>query len=220
MLAQVLGILAMLRVVQGQNFGNQVNTYATVAFIRSGESTPWVRSGTQLLTALGAQQMFELGNNFRGRYIDADTGSTRLGSRPIADMSQDQLNPDQLFVQTLDSPHLTASAQAFIQGLYPPSSSNSTQNGPLSDLFGLLANRSAVQYPLNGYQYANVQALGKEDYQTAYINGHESCPMASLQSATYEITAQFLSTQAEEREFYQNLNMSWFGGDIPDQDML
>ena len=222
MLALYLGTAIAAWTVQAQRFGNEVNTYGTVAFIRSGESTPWVRSGTQVLTALGAQQMAELGRNFRGRYIDEATGSTRLGVRPLVEMSQARLNPDQLYIQTLDRPHLIASAQAFMQGLYPPSNLNDTRNGPWADAAGLLANRSAgaVDYPLDGYQYANIQTLSEQDYRSVYINGHDACPAASLESAQYEITGDFLSTMGEERAFYQNLNLSWFGGDIPDKGML
>lgn len=221
MLAIFFGAV-MARAVQAQSFGNEINTYGTVAFVRSGESTPWVRSGTQLLTALGAQQMHELGSNFRGRYIDETSGSTRLGSRPIAGMSQAQLDPDQLLIQTLNRPHLIASAQAFMQGLYPPSSLNDTRNGPWADATGLLGNRSEgpVDYPLGGYQYANIQALSDADYQTVYINGHDACPAARLESASYEITEQYLNTQAAEKDFYQSLSLDWFGGDIPDKAML
>ena len=219
MLAAVL--LGIVATVQGQRSENEVTTYGTVAFIRAGDSTPYVRSGTQLLTALGAQQMLELGRNFRGRYIDQESGATRLGVRPIADMSQTQLDPDQLFIQTLNKPHMIASAQAFMQGLYAPSA-NATRDGPWADLVGLLGNRSAgaADYPLEGYQYANVQTLGEADYQTVYINGHDACPGARLMSAEYEITEQFLSTQGAEREFYQGLNLDWFGGDIADRAML
>ncbi|KAK3203717.1 hypothetical protein GRF29_106g400444 [Pseudopithomyces chartarum] len=137
----------LARAVHGQTFGNEINTYGTVAFIRAGESTPWVRSGNQLLTAVGAQQMHELGSNFRGRYIDEESGATRLGVRPIAGMSQAQLDPNQLFIQTLNRPHLVASAQAFMQ-------------------------------------------------------------------------EEFLNTQAAERDFYQSLDLDWFGGDIPNRAML
>jgi len=45
-----------------------------VEFIRTGERTPWVRGGAGVLSALGAQQVLELGHNFRGRYIDKETG--------------------------------------------------------------------------------------------------------------------------------------------------
>lgn len=223
--ATMLGIFLsaiLARAVHGQTFGNEINTYGTVAFIRAGESTPWVRSGNQLLTAVGAQQMHELGSNFRGRYIDEESGATRLGVRPIAGMSQAQLDPNQLFIQTLNRPHLVASAQAFMQGLYPPSSLNDTRNGPWPDAVGLLGNRSAgaVDYPLDGYQYANIQSLSDVDYQTIYINGHEGCPAGRLESANYEITEEFLNTQAAERDFYQSLDLDWFGGDIPNRAML
>ncbi|KAJ4301901.1 hypothetical protein N0V90_003997 [Kalmusia sp. IMI 367209] len=212
MLALSFAVLAAARVIQAQD---DINMVGTVAFIRSGERTPWVRSGTEMLTALGAQQMYELGQNFRGRYIDENSGATQMGARNIAGMSQDQLQPDQLFIQTLDKPYLVASAQAFMQGLYPPSSLNATRNGPWADAVGLLANHTAVDYPLDGYQYANIMTVGSLDPQSIYISGHDDCPNAQLESALYEISEHYLSTQTAEKAFYEDLSLSWFNGDIP-----
>lgn len=219
MLTLSLALLAAARIVQAQSFGTQINNYGTVAFIRTGERTPWIRGGSEMLSALGAQQMLELGQNFRGRYIDEDTGATRLGVRPIEGMAQDRLNPDQLFIQTLDKPFLVAAAQAFMQGLYPPYSLNETRNGPRPDAVGILANNSVVDYPLDGYQYANIQTVGMNDPQRIGIDGHDQCLSAILESADYEGTDQFLSTQAAESAFYQSLSMSWFKEDLP-QEML
>lgn len=213
MLLSSLALLAAARTVQGQI--DEINNYGTVAFIRTGERTPWVRSGTETLSALGAQQMLELGENFRGRYIDQNTGATRLGVRPIADMAPHQLNPDQLFIQTLDRPYLVAAAQAFMQGLYPQYSLNKTNNGVYPDAVWLLANGSTVGYPLDGYQYANIMTVGENDPGSIYLDGHDQCPRAWLESANYEITEDFLSTQVAESAFYQDLSLSWFKGDLP-----
>jgi len=192
------------------------HNFATVAFIRSGERTPWLRSGPETLTALGAQQMYELGQNFRGRYIADSDGPTGLGTLPIADMATARLNPNQLFIQTPDKPYLVASAQAFLQGLYPPVSINATRNGPFADSIAELTNGTAVDFPLGGYQYPNIQSLSDMDPQSVYIDGHYNCPQADLQSALYEVSEPFLSTQAAEAAFYQSLNVDWFLGDLPE----
>lgn len=219
MLLSSLTLLAAARTAQAQTYGTQVNNYGTVAFIRTGERTPWVRSGTETLSALGAQQMLELGSNFRGRYIDEDSGATRLGVRPIEGMAVDLLDPDQLFIQTLDAPYLVAAAQAFMQGLYPKYSLNETNNGVRPDAVWVLANGSTVGYPLDGYQYANIMTLGENDPGSIYLDGHDQCPRAYVESANFEVTADFLSTQAAESAFYQSLNLDWFEGDLP-QEML
>ncbi|KAF2447619.1 phosphoglycerate mutase-like protein [Karstenula rhodostoma CBS 690.94] len=215
MLLPSLALLVAARAVQGQSSGTETN-HGTVAFIRTGERTPWVRSGTEALSALGAQQMLELGDNFRGRYIDQETGATRLGVYPIEGMAPHRLNPDQLFIQTLDRPYLVAAAQSFMQGLYPQYSLSETKNGLYPDAVWILANRSAVDYPLDGYQYANVMTVGANDPGSIYLDGHDQCPRAWLESANYEITDEFLSTQAAESAFYQSLSPSWFKRDLSD----
>jgi hypothetical protein len=215
MLLLSLALLAAARVVHGQNLGTNINNYGTVAFVRTGERTPWVRRGAETLSALGAQQMLELGDNFRGRYIDEQTGATSLGVLPIAGMAPHRLNPDQLFIQTLDKPFLVAAAQAFMQGLYPSYRLNETGNALLPDTVGVLANRSVVDYPLDGYQYANILTVGVNDPGSVYLDGHHQCPRAGLESANYEITEDFLSTQADESAFYQSLGLSWFNEDLP-----
>ncbi|KAJ4353396.1 uncharacterized protein N0V89_005125 [Didymosphaeria variabile] len=213
-----LALLVAAHVVQGQDFGTEINNYGTVAFIRTGERTPWVRSGTETLSALGAQQMLQLGQNFRGRYIvDDETSATRLGVRPIDGMAPNRINPDQLFVQTLDQPFLVAAAQAFMQGLYPKYSLNETRNGPYPDAVGILANKSTVDYPLDGYQYANVLTLGVNDPGSIYLDGHNQCPWAYLESANYEGTQDFVSTRVAQDAFYKSLSMSWFKDDLPEQ---
>jgi hypothetical protein len=125
------------------------------------------------------------------------------------------LNPDQLFIQTLDKPFLVAAAQAFMQGLYPSYHLNEMGNGLLPDTVGVLANRSVVDYPLDGYQYANILTVGDNDPGIVYLDGHNQCPRAGLESANYELTEEFLNTQANENAFYQSLGLSWFNGDLP-----
>ncbi|KAL1607793.1 hypothetical protein SLS60_002730 [Paraconiothyrium brasiliense] len=213
-----LALLAAAHVVQGQDFGTTVNNYGTVAFIRTGERTPWVRSGTETLSALGAQQMLQLGQNFRGRYIvDDETSATGLGVRLIEGMAPNRINPDQLFIQTLDQPFLVAAAQAFMQGLYPKYDLNQTRNGPYPDAVGILANETTVDYPLDGYQYANVLTVGVNDPGSVYLDGHYQCPRAWLESANYEGTQDFVSTRVAEDAFYRGLSMSWFKDDLPEE---
>ena len=106
--------------------GAQVSTdsdvfhpHAAFAFICTGERTPLDKPGTSVLTALGANQLYALGQNFRSRYISGNSPGA-LGVEHIANLSQNTLNNDQILVKTLDIPYLISSAQAFMQGLYPP----------------------------------------------------------------------------------------------------
>lgn len=158
--------------------------------------------------------MHELGQNFRTRYItgNADAG---LGIERIEGMSQDTLYNDQILVQTLDRQHLVSSAQAFMQGLYPP---RSIGNGT-SSTGGLLANGSAIDYPLGGYQYANVQSSGQSDPESIYISGMQGCTVAEVNSLKYYSTKEFAETQADSVDLYAKLKTDWFDGGLTRKDM-
>jgi hypothetical protein len=54
---------------------------------RTGERTPVLSSEPRILTALGAQQLYRLGEAFRGRYINSLNGQTGLGEQPISKLS-------------------------------------------------------------------------------------------------------------------------------------
>jgi hypothetical protein len=57
-----------------------------------------------------------------------------------------------------DDPWISASAMAFMQALYPP------QNAIVLNLESMLANSSLAEYPLNGYQYPNIETLSLLDF--------------------------------------------------------
>ncbi|KAF1930909.1 phosphoglycerate mutase-like protein [Didymella exigua CBS 183.55] len=187
--------------------------HGAFAFIRSGERTPLLTGDSQVLTALGAQQMYQLGQNLRARWIDGGENAG-LGVQNIANMSVDMLNNDQISVQTLDKQYLVSSAQAFMQGMYPPNAAgNSTGFG---DATGLLADGRVVQAPLNGYQYATVQSFSEFAYNSIYIDGNSNCPEARLESSQYIVSDSFKNTKAASKETYSLLQTSWFQGNLLD----
>lgn len=191
--------------------------HAAFAFVRTGERTPILQDGAPVLTALGAQQMFTLGQNLRTRYI-AGNAPAGLGIQRIAGMSQDGLDNNQILVQTSDQQHLISSAQAFMQGLYPPrniANSNSTRG--LAG--GLLSNGSAIDYPLGGYQYANVQSAGQFDPESIYVAGSRYCPMAQRDAMIYYTTKKFQDTRAANQAFYSSLNVDWFEGNLNESEL-
>jgi len=189
------------------------HAHGAFAFIRTGERTPALTGDTQVLTAVGANQMYELGQNLRARWID-NSGNAQLGRQNIANMSVDMINNDQISIQTLDTQYLVSSAQAFMQGMYPPHAlGNSTG---LGDSTGLLANGSLVQAPLNGYQYATVQSFSPYAYNSIYIAGSQNCPMAKLESLQYLVSDSFMNTKANSTETYDKLETNWFQGNLLD----
>ena len=209
MFALSLTVLASAWLVAADN--DVYHPHGAFAFIRSGERTPALTGDTQVLTAVGAQQMYELGQSLRARWIDSD-GNASMGRQNIANMSVDILNNDQISVQTLDKEHLVASAQAFMQGMYPPNAlGNSTG---LGDATGLLADGTTVQAPLNGYQYATVQSFSEYAYNSIYIAGSQSCPAAKVESLQYTVSDEFKNTKALSKETYDLLQTSWFQGNL------
>jgi hypothetical protein len=190
--------------------------FASVAFIRAGERTPTLRKGSPDLTALGAQQMFKLGQNLRTRYISGDAPAG-LGIQHIEGLSPNTLDNDQILVQTSDEQHVVSSAQAFMQGLYPPRNiANSNGTGSIG---GLLSNGSAIDYPLGGYQYVNIQSAGQLDPESIYVAGSQYCPMAQRDAMMYSATKQFSEIKAANEDFYNKLNLDWFEGNLQQKDL-
>jgi hypothetical protein len=190
------------------------HSHAAFAFIRTGERTPILRNDTQKLTALGANQMYDLGQTFRSRYV-AGKESGDLGVERIARLSPDVLDNDQILVRTLDKPYLMSAAQAFMQGLYPPHEvSNNTE-----DATGALADGTVIDYPLNGYQYASIQAASQDDPKSIYIDGAQSCPMAQRDAMEYFQTDAFTQTKGASEELYSSLNVDWFEGTLKEDQL-
>ena len=153
--------------------------------------------------------MYTLGQNFRTRYITGNSPSG-LGKEHIAGMSTNTLDNEQIMVKTLDKQYLMASAQAFMQGLYPP---HALGNGT-GDASGLLTDGTAIDFPLNGYQYANIQSTGELDPESIYIAGAQNCPIAQRDAMMYFTTDAFLNTKAANEDFYKSLNVDWFEGNL------
>ncbi|KAF1841178.1 phosphoglycerate mutase-like protein [Cucurbitaria berberidis CBS 394.84] len=208
-LAAVTALASAWLVGAQEQDNNAYHPHASFVFMRTGERTPIIRPGPSVLSALGANQMYTLGQNFRTRYITGQSPSS-LGQEHIAGMSPNVLNNEQILVKTLDTEYLVASAQAFMQGLYPP---RALGNGT-GDASGLLADGRAIDYPLNGYQYASVKTSSQLDPDSIYIAGAQNCPVAQKEAMMYFTTDEFLETKAANKDFYKNLSVDWFEGNL------
>ncbi|PSN72749.1 phosphoglycerate mutase-like protein, partial [Corynespora cassiicola Philippines] len=205
---------AMAGLVGAADDNEAVNIHGVVAFIRTGERTPIMSQDPSILTALGAQQMYDLGQNFRTRYIQEQNSTRGLGVQQLRGMSTDMLRNEQIAIRSLDEPYLVASAQSFMQGLYPPYTITSSGGGALGDESGILANGSAIDFPLGGYQYPDIRALSSLDPQSIYLGGADDCPAAQRQAAMYQATPEFLEARREYNSLYESLDLDWFQGDI------
>ncbi|KAH6860923.1 histidine phosphatase superfamily [Alternaria rosae] len=193
----------------GAQSSDSEHTLAAFAFVRTGDRTPVLRNNTQTLTTLGANQMHALGQKFRSKFVS--------GTESIAELSEDVLNNDQIWVQTLDAPYLVSSAQAFMQGLFPPHDiSNAT-----GDNTGVLADGTSIDYPLNGYQYASIHAANVYDPYARLVSGSAQCPQGQSDALKYFTTPEYWDAQtlADNRDLYKNLPLDWFEGHV-NQDEL
>jgi len=134
-------------------------TWGAVVFTLYGDATPMLTTPRPSLTPLGAQQAMLAGSAIRTRYISGASDNI-TASHPVSGISTSYLDDSQLSILASSEQPIVASAQAFLQGLYPPIDSPSMlQPG------ALLANGSAVEMPiLNGYQYPRIEAISASDF--------------------------------------------------------
>jgi hypothetical protein len=133
--------------------------WSAVTYTYHGEKTPALFPGPYDLTPVGAQQLYEVGQVIRNRYISGPSNGTAItGPSPIHDISPSAIDNSQLSVLGTDDPWVSASAMAFMQALYPP------RDNIVIDLESMLGNSSLDQYPLNGYQYPNIESLSVLDF--------------------------------------------------------
>jgi hypothetical protein len=183
------------------------HTHAAFAFVRTGERTPVLRDNVQALTTVGANQMYALGQKLRTKFVS--------GTESIAGLSKDVLNNDQIWVQTLDAPYLVSSAQAFMQGLYPPHDINNATG----DNTGVLADGSSIDYPLNGYQYASIHAANLNDPYSRLVSGAQQCPQAQTDGLKYYTTSAYRATSAANEDLYKKLDLDWFEGHVNQEEL-
>ena len=118
--------------------------WSSVIVTRNGDSVPLIANEPTVVTPLGAQQMFTAGTLFRDRYI---TGATP-GNLTIPGISMYQIDNSQTFALSLLDEYVAASAQAFIQGLYPPLNNSFSTADPIITPESLLANSTNIAFPL------------------------------------------------------------------------
>ncbi|TGJ88226.1 hypothetical protein E0Z10_g545 [Xylaria hypoxylon] len=163
-------------------------------FSRHGDRTPKALAPTNL-TSLGAEQVYFSGGWYRDQYVASDASS------PIRALSRDTVALGQLTVTAPVDNVLQSSAQAFLQGLYPPAGSITTQE---------LRNETEVTAPLGGYQYIPVNAVdsaasSKGSENNPWLQGSSGCDNAVVSSNNYLSSAEYKTAYADSLDFYQSL---------------
>ncbi|KAI9821975.1 MAG: hypothetical protein M1827_002557 [Pycnora praestabilis] len=186
--------------------------YGAVIFTRYGERSPLILSEPNVLTPVGAQQLYSAGTFFRNRYLtppaNANDGSVMTNSSVLG-ISTHNIDNSQIYAMSLVDEYITGSAQAFMQGLYPPVDMILTSDNHL-------ANGSIIDYPLSGYQYPQIQTVGDLDPNIVFIAGEVNCPQYTQSGDEYPNTPEFSAIQASSKALYSSLEPKILNGIIPD----
>lgn len=177
---------------------------SSFVFTRYGDRTPLYSSGSgeHVLTPFGAQQMYNAGENFRERYLRS-TFDSLAPTTVIQGISRYQLDANQISILTTDDQYTVASAQAFMQGLYPPLGNNPSLNDTYVSGLAYLANGSEIAAPLNGYQYPTISAVSSYDLNSIWVDGSSNCPATTGKLLDYYKTADFDFLNTSSWSFYK-----------------
>jgi len=154
------------------------------------------------LTPLGAEQLYLAGSGIRNRYI----ASTNISQDTVAisGLSKNDLDNAQLDVMTMEDPYLAASALAFMQGLYPPFDTIS------SDEEAAKGDGGTYEFPLNGYQYPRVATMSELDFNHIWIAGQTDCKQYSNSQAKAIDTPAYVKKIEDTQTYYASLSSSVF----------
>lgn len=183
--------------------------WSSVIFNRYGERTPIILPQQNVLTPLGAQQLYSAGSSFRKRYIDPPSND----SKAIHGISTYEIDNVQLNAMSAVDAYVVASAQAFIQGLYPPLSVSS--NDTILNSLSVLTNGSNIDFPLGGYQYPQLYTTSGLDPNSIWLAGHANCPAYVNSRAEYLSSDDCLQTSLTNDGFYRSLLPSILEGVFP-----
>jgi hypothetical protein len=134
-------------------------TWGAVVFTYHGEKVPALSNGPYNLSPVGANQLLDAGSMLRSRYIDPSSNASALiTAAPISGLSTGAIDNSQMYVLSTEDEFVSGSALAFMQGLYPPRNAAMTQEETI------LSNQTLQMYPLNGYQYPNINTVSPLDF--------------------------------------------------------
>lgn len=177
--------------------------WASVVFTNNGDRTPLVLPVQNVLTPLGAQQLFSAGSFFRQRYLAAPAGAQEA-NYSINGIFHNAFDTTQTYVMSTLSDWVVASAEAFMQGLYPPLNN--------SDPNSLLADGSVIRSPLGGYQYTRIFTASPADPNVVFIAGGANCQRYDDSVANYSSSQASLQTKSSTQEFYASFQSDVFAG--------
>ncbi|KAL3470935.1 histidine phosphatase superfamily [Aspergillus californicus] len=201
MLGLSIALFGLLGVYPAAAQNQTARVWAVFSYTVNGEVYPNVFPRSEALTSYGASQLYNAGSAFRDRYVALHSGDGQSRTR-IESLSPYLLHNEDIKVASTPDIAVLASAQAFMQGLYPPldESFNATFFNQV------LADGSATSAPLGGYQYPSIITLGWEDPQSITIAGQTRCPKHAFSNVEYIGSKEFWHTYSESAAFYAHLH--------------
>lgn len=160
-------------------------------FHRHGDRTPKALPPTNL-TSLGYSQVYSSGQYYRSRYLASP-------SSKIYGLNTDLVKLSQLSVTAPVDNVIQNSAAGFLQGLYPPVGENEGVQ--------ILANGSAVQTPMNGFQLipVNIVSTGTGSEDNGWLQDTSGCENAELSSNRFFTSSEYQNLLASTKGFYEQL---------------
>lgn len=179
------GVLALLSLVpQCLAQSKKYTVWSSVIFSRTGERTPVMLGDmNSILTPLGANQSYTAGSFMRDRYFGDYTanGVPDVGGAPIQGLSGNTFDVDQVYIGCQDIQYTAASAQAFLQGFYPPldqgDGDTSDQDDTTPSSMNKLADGTTVSItPSLKRIYGRLIAYCRSRHHSTTISTHSSRP--------------------------------------------
>ncbi|KXG47485.1 Histidine phosphatase superfamily, clade-2 [Penicillium griseofulvum] len=180
--------------VSAQDSDSTEKVWGVFAFTVHGDSKPSVLTSSRPLTDYGANELAAAASAFRYRYVSTPAGS----ATGIQNISPIILDSNDVDVLSTTGQNIVGSAQAFMQGLYPPLGS---MNIPGNQI----ANGSFAQAPLNGYQYPRIVTVGEADPQSVLVEGHAMCDMYHAAEGEYRGSDEVQDITRDTEAFYRRL---------------
>ncbi|KAL2160302.1 hypothetical protein VTH06DRAFT_1475 [Thermothelomyces fergusii] len=147
------------------------------------------------------EQMYAQGAAFRNRYLCRSGYDEYVG---IVGIDPEHINTAQLRVESSTDPCSSASALAFMQGLYPPNPHVACDSDVPHHHW--LPNGSILNYPLNGYQYPNIRTLAPDrDPDSIWSHGHVHCSKHEGSIAMFADDSMVDSIYQGSKAFYSSL---------------
>lgn len=212
-LGLVLASLALL--ISAQDSSRNETIWSSVIYTYHGDRTPLIWPAAPVLTPLGAQQLYSAGSFFRKRYLGGVYDGP-ISIPTINNISTDVLESKEIFVMSTAKQYVGASAQAFMQGLYPPTN---TSLGGTSALISPPDNKTMTTNLLKGYQYPRLYTAAPQDFNSIFINGHANCPLYYDAKAEFVSSEEALKTKSESQDFYNGIQSNILDSGWPGQEI-